>query len=217
MIEIKTFTVNMIEENCYVVSDPTGEAVIIDCGALTPEEQDEICSYIRTKSLTPKHLICTHAHFDHIFGVDFIHRTYGLRPEMHAADMPLYAQAAQQTRAILGQESSWSLPPVGTKLAGGDTVTFGTHRLAVIETPGHTPGGVCFHCAEEGVLFSGDSLFQCSIGRTDLPGGDGKALVDSLRSRILTLPEETTVWPGHGPATHIGYERKYNPYLRAKA
>ena len=134
---------------------------------------------------------------------------------MHAADMPLYAQAAQQTRAILGQESSWSLPPVGTKLAGGDTVTFGKHRFAVIETPGHTPGGVCFHCAEEDVLFSGDSLFQCSIGRTDLPGGDGKALVDSLRSRILTLPEETTVWPGHGPATHIGYERKYNPYLRA--
>lgn len=217
MIKIKTFTVNMIAENCYVISDSTGEAVIIDCGALTPEEQDEICSYILTERLTPRHLICTHAHFDHIFGVEFINRTYGLRPEMHAADMPLYAQAAQQTSSILGQESTWSLPPVGTKLANGDTVTFGTHQLAVIETPGHTPGGVCFYCAEEGVLFSGDSLFQCSIGRTDLPGGNGPVLVDALRSRILTLPPETTVYPGHGPATHISYERKYNPYLRTEA
>ena len=214
MLQVKTFVVNMIEENCYVVSDSTGEAVIIDCGALSPKEREEISAYVSENALTVKHLLCTHAHFDHIFGVDFVYQTYGLCPLLHTDDVGLYQQAEWQTRSILHRDMDWHLPPVGQALHGGDCIRFGTHTLSVIETPGHTPGGVCFYCADEGFLFSGDSLFLSSIGRTDLPGGNAHQLIEGLRTRILTLPPETRVCPGHGPATTIGHERSSNPYLR---
>ena len=213
MLTVKTFVVNMIEENCYVVSDETGEALIIDCGALRSEEQNEIRDYIARHELVPKHLLCTHGHFDHVFGNSFIRETYGLLPEMHRSDWELYSGVTDQVRLILHKEGAYDCPPIGGELTDGQIIRWGRHQLEVIATPGHTQGGVCFYCAAEHLLFSGDSLFLHSVGRTDLPGGSGVQLLQSLATRIMKLPADTLVYPGHGPRTTIGGEARHNPYL----
>lgn len=214
MLHIQRFTVNMIEENCYVLSDETGEAVIIDCGAFFPEEKKNIREYIEQNRLRPKRLLNTHGHFDHVFGAAFVHDTYGLRPEMLTAEAATYAAAAGQMRMFLHRDLPLVTPPAGPAFNDGDLLTFGSHTLRAIATPGHTPGGVCFYCEAEGCLFSGDSLFRHAIGRTDLPGGSEAALVGSLRARVLTLPDDVRVFPGHGDETTIGEERRANFYLQ---
>lgn len=214
MLNIKCFPVNFIEENCYVVSDETRQCVIIDCGAFFPEERKAIAGYIEAEELLPVHLLQTHGHFDHVFGAQFIHDQYGLAPEMSAQETATYVQAAEQMRAFLHRDFPLSLPPVGHAFAEGESVAFGSHSLSVIATPGHTPGGVCYYCAAERVLFSGDSLFRREIGRCDLPGGNEAQLIGALKSRVLTLPDDTAVLPGHGEATTVGEERRENRYLR---
>ncbi len=214
MLTIKRFTVNLIEENCYILSDETREAVIIDCGALFPAEQETLRAYITEGKLTPRHLLCTHGHFDHVFGAQFVADTYGLQPEICADDLDTYAGSREQMRLFIRQDIPFSLPAPGPALHDGDTIAFGSHTLRVIATPGHTPGGVCFYCAEENALISGDSLFRHEIGRCDLPGGDERALVSALKRRLLVLPGQTKVYPGHGPATTIAEERAANPYLQ---
>lgn len=215
MITVKTFTVNFIEENCYVLSDTAGNAVIIDCGAYSPEEQRAISHYITTARLTPRHLLCTHGHFDHIFGNQYIHDTYGLQPQLHANEAATYAAAAEQMQTFLHRDLPLQTPTPGRLLQDGDVIALGQHQLRVIATPGHTPGGVCFYLEKEQLLFSGDSLFRGSIGRCDLPGGNEAQLLTALRSKILTLPETTNVYPGHGPTTTIGRERSSNPFFKA--
>ncbi len=214
MLNIQRFVVNMIEENCYVLWDDSREAVLIDCGAFFPEEREALRNFIDTHSLQVKHLLQTHAHFDHLFGADFIYRTYGLRPEMHRNEADTYANAALQARLFMHRELPLVLPPAGELFDDGSLITFGTHRLEVVPTPGHTPGGVCFYDRTEAVLFSGDCLFRHEIGRCDLPGGDEASLVGSLKARILSLPDAVTVCPGHGEATTVGEERRANPYLQ---
>lgn len=213
MLNIRTFQVNMIGENCYIVSDETKEAVVVDCGAYSPAEEQRIAAYIEAEGLQVKHLLCTHGHFDHVFGNAFITRRYGVCPTLHQADEPLYKNMASQVRDFLGTSYTTTLPPVGHYVADGDEIRFGTHVLTVIHTPGHSPGGVEYYCREEAILFSGDSLFRCSIGRTDLPGGSHRTLTESLTDRILTLPDDVKVYPGHGPATTVGTEKQMNPYL----
>lgn len=213
MLNIKRFQVNMIGENCYVVNDETREAVLVDCGAYSPEEERKIAAYIESEGLQVKHLLCTHGHFDHVFGNAFVANRYGVQPTLHRADAPLYESMASQVRDFLGANYTTALPPVGRYVADGDEIRFGTHVLTVIHTPGHSPGGVAYYCREEATLFSGDSLFQYSIGRTDLPGGDYRALIESLTDRILTLPDDVAVYPGHGPSTTVGQEKQMNPYL----
>lgn len=211
---IKTFTVNFIEENCHVLSDDSGEAVIVDCGAFFPEECDALARYLDGENLRPRHLLCTHAHFDHLFGAQFLYDRYGLQPAMAADELPTYLAAADQMRQFLHRDLPLGLPPHGRLLAEGDTITFGHHTLSVIATPGHTPGGLCYYCGEEGLLLSGDSLFRRAIGRCDLPGGNAADLTESLRRKITgALPNEVRVLPGHGPATTVGEERRENPYL----
>lgn len=212
-LQIATFVCNFIEENCYVVSDATGEAVIIDCGAFAEAERAEIAAYIEKHKLRVVHLLNTHGHFDHVFGVQWAADTFGLRPEMHVDEAWIYENAAQQMEQFLHRSFPLSLPPAAPGFREGDSRSFGTHRLDIIHTPGHTPGGVCFYEASGGVLFSGDSLFRRSIGRCDLPGGDWQALVGSLRAKVLTLPAEVCVYPGHGPATTVGEEARSNPEL----
>lgn len=213
MITIKRFENNAVFENCYIVSDETHEAVVIDCGAYTAHEEEQISRYIRENNLKIKHLLCTHAHFDHIFGNAFISKTYQVDPECHPADENLHAGLAEQIRLFLGQNYTKEVPRLGGKLKEGDQIHFGTHRLSVIHTPGHTPGGICFYCAEERVLFTGDSLFQMSIGRTDFPGGNYRDLIEHLSRKIMTLPEDVKVYPGHGDSTTVGFEKQNNPYL----
>lgn len=214
MLNLHCFTVNFIEENCYVVSDDTGEAVIVDCGAFFPEECETISRYIAQEGLTLRHHLLTHGHFDHVFGAQFLADTYGLRPELSRDEVATYEQAADQMRAFLHRDFPLSLPPVGATFGDGDEVSFGRHTLRVIATPGHTPGGVCYYCEAEGLLLSGDSLFRREIGRCDLPGGSEPQLVGGLKRAILALPDDVNVYPGHGPATTVGEERRENPYLR---
>lgn len=213
MLKIETFVVNMIQENCYIVSDETHETVIIDCGAFYDNDKERIKAYIEKNELVPVHSIFTHGHFDHIIGSKFLFDTYGIKPEIPAKDTDLYYDCEKQLNDFVGLNINLQLPNINKTIDDKYKIKFGTHTLSVINTPGHTPGGVSFYCKEENVLFSGDSLFYCSVGRTDLPGGDGNVLIEMLKQNILTLPEETTVFPGHGCATSIGFEKENNPYI----
>ena len=204
----------MLQENCYVVSDESREAVIIDCGAFFDEEKQAIASYIDSKQLTPVHLLCTHGHFDHNFGAAFVNERYGLKPELHADDEFLYNASCQQACEMLGANISFDMPPVGHYLTDGEIISFGSHNLKVLHTPGHSPGGIIFYCEEEKVVFTGDTLFRMSVGRTDLHRGSWGDLMNSLETVVAQLPADTKVYCGHGPQTTIGDELRWNPFLK---
>ena len=214
MITFKRFTCNVLAENCYVVSDESHEAVIIDCGVMYQEEGIAITQYIRDNGLHPVHLLCTHGHFDHCMGNGLIYREFGLKPEAHIGDQFLMETMQQQTTDILGVALPMEVPPVGRYLTDKDTITFGSHTLRILHTLGHTPGGVTYYCKEEGIAFSGDTLFRMSIGRTDFDGGSYEQIVHSLREVLAALPSDTKVYPGHGPETTIADEIRYNPYMK---
>lgn len=211
MLNIKTFEVNPLQENCYVVSDETNQCVIIDCGALTSDEQNEIVDYIKKNNLIPVHLLATHGHFDHNFGDEAIFKAFGLKLKIHRADERMVREMKLQVHDMLGMELNITIP-LDSFINGGDEIAFGNHKLKCIATPGHTMGGIVYHCVEENVAFSGDTLFRMSIGRTDMPGGSMFMIINSLRY-LCQLPDTTVVYPGHGPTTTIGFELAHNPYL----
>jgi glyoxylase-like metal-dependent hydrolase (beta-lactamase superfamily II) len=214
MFNVYRFEVNPLQENCYVVSDDSRECVIIDCGAYYDEESIAIDNYLRKQQLKPVHLLATHGHLDHNFGNAHLFKQYGLKVEICAGDQQLVERLPQQAAALFGMEISDDQPPVGRLLSDGDTITFGHHTLQVITTPGHSHGSCLFYCQEEGVVFSGDTLFRMSIGRTDFPEGSWQQMEQSLAKIAATLPKDTVVYPGHGPKTTIADELQYNPYLR---
>ena len=170
MLNIKRFICNMLQENCYVANDETRECIIVDCGAFYPEERTTIVQYIRDNQLIPKHLLVTHAHFDHNFGNETLFKEFGLKPEVHHKDKPLMDNLAQQAERITGIKPTNEFPSVEKYLNDDDKITFGTHTFTIIATPGHSPGGVFYYCAEEHLAFSGDTLFHYSVGRTDFDG-----------------------------------------------
>lgn len=204
----------MFQENCYVVSDETNECVIIDCGAFYEEEKKALTNYIKDKKLTPKHLICTHAHIDHNFGNNIIYESFGLKPEVCIDDSMLMNKLKEQALYFIGLEYKENIPSTGRYFSDNDTITFGTHYLRIISTPGHTPGSVFFYCKEENIAFSGDTLFRMSIGRTDFELGDYDAIIKSLKNIKKELPEDTVILSGHGESTTLKDELKYNPYFR---
>ena len=213
MLTIKTFQVGLIGENCYVISDSTNEAVIIDCGCFAESEWKNIRRYLDDNGLKVVRMLNTHFHFDHMMGIIFAYPDLKIPFDGNYADEYLYKSLNSQIQSFLGIDMGCdNLPPMGKNMSEGTEVTFGEHTFTVLQTPGHTPGGVCYYCKEENVLFSGDTLFQCSMGRTDLPGGNGHEMSASLR-RLSTLPRETRVYPGHGGWTEIGYECDNNPYF----
>ena len=214
MLTIKTFTFNPLGTNCYVVSDETHEAVIIDCGALYDEERATISDYLDINELHPVAHLLTHAHFDHLWGAAFLHERYGLAARCPEGDLPLFNNVEGQMRGILGGYAmNCATGPAGEAITPDTIVRFGMHALSVVATPGHTPGGVCYYCKEERVLFSGDSLFRMSIGRTDFPGGNHWDLIKALHQLLKELPDDVIVYPGHGPQTDVLTERTNNPYL----
>lgn len=213
MIKIQRFVCNMLQENCYVVSDDSVEAVVIDCGAYYESERQAIISYIDEQQLTLRHLICTHAHFDHCFGNATLWHRYDIKPVLPVGDEAL-ADLDQQMRQMMGTGYTEEQAPIGAFYDADATFDFGTHRLTVLATPGHSAGSCCLYCAEEHLLFTGDTLFCQSIGRTDFVGGSWTAMQQSLRM-LATLPTDTRVLPGHGPETTIGRELQTNPYLQA--
>lgn len=214
MWKIQTFPVNMLEENCYVVSDQTLEAVIIDCGALTDIDRKRITNYVADNRLNVKHHLCTHMHYDHCFGAAFVWEHYHAAPEFCREDENIYAGMGSEIFGPLVQTMQNGLSPKAARyLSDGDEVAFGTHTLKVLATPGHSPGGICFYCKEENAVFVGDTLFHCSVGRSDLPGGSTRQLMDSIKRKLFTLPDDTVAYPGHGPHTQIGFEKRNNPYV----
>ena len=212
MLNIKKIVCNMLQENCYIVSDETNDCVIIDCGAFYPEEREAVVEYIRENKLRPKHLLCTHAHLDHNFGNNTIEQEFQLLPEIHEDDAAMLTDLKVQADFLTEFASQLNLPQAGRLLHDKDVIAFGSHQLTVLSTPGHSPGGVVFYCESEHVAFSGDTLFRHSIGRTDFPEGSMFAIIQSLRM-ISQLPDDTVVYPGHGPKTTIGEEVAHNPYI----
>ena len=214
MLTVKCFTCNMLSENCYVVSDESRDCVIIDCGAYYPEEGQAIVGYIRQQQLTPRHLLCTHGHFDHCMGNGYIFRAFGLKPRAHQDDSFLMEKMERQTSDILGIPIHLDVPPVGSYLTDSDTITFGSHTWQILHTPGHTPGGIVFYDADEHIAFSGDTLFRMSIGRIDFERGSYADMITSLHMLATQLPADTKIYAGHGPETTMADEIRYNPYLR---
>lgn len=214
MLNVQRFVVNPFQENCYVAYDETKEAIIVDCGAFYPEERSAIVKFIRDNELSPRHLIATHGHVDHNFGNDTVFSAFGLLPEVHQKDASLMNRLSEQAKAFCQYEISVNVPEVGFFFDDGDNIAFGRHKLAVIPTPGHTPGSVFFYCEEDGVAFSGDTLFKMSIGRTDLWEGSYEDLVLSLNRIKALLDGKTVLLPGHGPQTTMADELRVNPYLR---
>lgn len=212
MLKIERFVCNMIAENCYIVSDETKECVIVDCGAYYPEERKAIKDYISTNGLKPVHLIATHGHIDHNFGNNTVFDSFGVQVEVHQDDEYLMDILPEQAERIAGVKLDYDMPAVGRYLNGNDIINFGNHHFTIIETPGHSKGSVFYYCKEEHVAFSGDTLFQGSIGRTDIAGGSMFQIIQSLRT-ISQLPDETVILPGHGEQTTIGRELAENPYL----
>jgi len=212
MITVRRFECNMLAENTYVVSDDTREAVIIDCGALFDEERLAIVNYIRSNNLKPLHLLATHGHFDHNFGNDTIFQTFGLKPEVPVPDEALM-DMKHQVEQMLGIGYNREVPPIGRLLTENDVITFGTHELTILSTPGHTPGSVTYYCEAENIAFTGDTLFCMSIGRTDFEGGSWTDMQHSLK-RLGALPAHTKVYSGHGELTTIGDELRNNIYMR---
>lgn len=213
MMEIKRFVSNQIGENCYLIWDETKEAAIIDCGAIDPVKQQRISQFVADNGLTLKLVLQTHTHFDHIFGLPFLYRDYGLRPMFHIAEQPIYDAAPQMSSEWFGVDIPSPLPAPQAYLADNSEVVFGNTTLKVLHTPGHTPGGVSFYEPNSGVVFTGDTLFAGGIGRTDLPLGNYADEINSIRQRLFTLPPSTVVYPGHGPSSTIGDESVSNPYI----
>lgn len=216
MLNIKQFVFNPFDENTYLVgSDSSADAIVIDPGMSDAAEQARFDSHVAEKGLRITAIVLTHIHLDHCFGAMCLHRATGAPVLASSADAFLATSLSDQARRFgirMGRDEAVS---IDRPLRDGDTVAVGPDSLTVLAVPGHSPGGIALYNSDGRVLFSGDSLFHRSIGRTDLPGGDPRTLADSIRAKLLTLPPDTLVLPGHGPSTTIGEELRYNPYLPA--
>jgi glyoxylase-like metal-dependent hydrolase (beta-lactamase superfamily II) len=206
---IKQMTVGMMGVCCYIVAcDKTKQGAIIDPGG----NEDDILNACQTENINVKYIINTHGHPDHVCGNARLKEATEADIVMHAADADFFAQdRVKQFFSQLGLPAS---PPVDKRVEDGDIITFGNEGLTVIHTPGHTPGGMCLYSAPD--LFSGDTLFAGGVGRTDFPGGSSQELLDSIKKRLLTLPPDTVVWPGHGyggESSTIAREKSGNPFL----
>jgi hydroxyacylglutathione hydrolase len=212
MIKITRFTFNIFMVNTYLLHDETGECILIDAACWEPLEEEEIRKFISGNNLTLVRNLNTHCHIDHVLGNNFIARVYGIRPEYHENSLPFF-----HTLREIGSSFGYAITEVPEPkrfLEDGETVRWGSSSLEVLYTPGHAEGSVCFYNQEQGFVITGDVLFKDTIGRTDLPSGDFNQLMDSIRTRLFTLPGETIVYPGHGPDTSIGYEMVNNPFIR---
>ena len=212
-MQIQVFTFNQFFENTIIVFDKTKECVIIDPGCYTISEKDTLQKYISINNLIPVKLINTHCHIDHILGNNFIAKTYDLELEMNANDMELI-KSSNEIAQLYGF-TDYEMSPLPKKfLNEGDTLEFGNSQFKILFTPGHAPGHISLYSEKDGLLISGDVLFNNSIGRTDLPGGNYDLLIESIKNKILTLNDSTIVYCGHGPSTTIGNERLNNPFLK---
>jgi glyoxylase-like metal-dependent hydrolase (beta-lactamase superfamily II) len=210
-MQIKIFEFNPIQVNTYLLYDETKEAAIIDCGASNQVEGIRLKLFINFHGLKLKYLLNTHLHFDHTLGNRFIYDTYGLKPQYHEAEnsMPGLKKQADKFGFPINIESVLA----DTFINDGEIIRFGHTEIKALLTPGHSPGSLSFYCEENHCVFTGDALFHHDIGRTDLWGGDENVLIHSIQTRLLSLPDKTNVFPGHGPSSTVEEEKQNNPYL----
>ena len=198
--------------NTYLLHDETGECVVIDAACFDQGEQEILKNYIKDNNLKLVRNLNTHCHIDHVLGNDFIALTYGVYPEYHENSVPFF-QTAKEIGASFGYSFS-RIPEPRRFLEDGETVHWGSSSMNVLYSPGHAEGSVCFYSESQGFVITGDVLFRDTIGRTDLPSGNFDQLMRSIKTKLFTLPENTVVYPGHGPETSIGYEMVNNPFIR---
>lgn len=213
MIKIQSFTFNGFKENTYVLFDESKKCIIIDPGCYEQNEKLELERFIVDNELEPVKLINTHCHIDHVLGNRFVAEKWSLDLEMHELDLPTLHSVKDYCQ-LYGFHNYEEIPEPSTFLKEGDKIHFGNSSLDVLFTPGHAPGHIVLHSKEQHFVIGGDVLFQMSIGRTDLPGGDYDTLINSIKDKLLPLDEQTKVYSGHGPSTTIGYEKTNNPFLK---
>lgn len=212
MLKIKSFIFSPIQENTYILYQPSGKCMIVDPGCYYDAERDELSAFITRERLQPVLLVNTHCHLDHVFGNKFVAETYDLKLCLHPLEKPLLEMAP-------ASGLMYNLPFDGYNgeyifLKEGEKLTLENDEFDVLFTPGHSPGSLSFYQQSNGFVISGDALFSGSIGRTDLPGGNHHTLIESIRSQLLALPDDTIVYSGHGPETTIGREKRMNPFLQ---
>jgi glyoxylase-like metal-dependent hydrolase (beta-lactamase superfamily II) len=204
---LKSIVVGSFGANCYVVGcEETKEAVVIDPGG----EVNLILDELKGKGLKVKYIVNTHGHIDHIGGNDELREATGAQVMIHEQDASMLIEPKLNFSGMMGRQEGFRA--ADTILKEGDVIEFGTIKLKVLHTPGHTKGGICL--LTDGLVFTGDTLFNESIGRTDFPGGDYDSIIKSIKEKLMTLPDETIVYPGHMGDSTIAHERKYNPFLR---
>lgn len=211
MLKIQMFTFNPVQENTYVIFNEEGACAIVDPGCYFDHEYKELTDFIQTNNLVPKCLLNTHCHLDHVFGNKRIAEYYHLQLHMHAKEKKLFDYAPTSGEM-------WGLPFTNYEgpviyINEGEIIKVGKDDLEILLTPGHSPGSVSFYSKEAKFVLSGDVLFHSGIGRTDLPGGDYETLMSSIRDKLFVLPDDVTVYSGHGPQTTIGEEKRSNPFL----
>ncbi len=211
MLHVKSFTFNPFQENTYILYDDTLEAVIIDPGCYDKMEQEALTDFVTANHLKPVKLLNTHCHIDHVLGNAFVKRIYGIPLEYHQEDDPVL-------RAVSSYASNYGFPAYEPSegdrfIEEDDIIQFGNTKLQTLWVPGHAPGHLVFYHPESKTCMGGDTLFQDSIGRTDLPGGDHHTLLNAIKTKLFALPEDVVVYPGHGPSTTIGREKKHNPFV----
>ena len=211
MLTIKSFEFSPIQENTYILYNEFNDCIIIDPGCYFDAEKEKLVAFITENNLTPRMLLNTHCHLDHVFGNKFISEKYNLTLQLHENEKAVLAFAP--TSGLM-----YSMPFDNYKgdfilLNAGDIISLGKDVLKVLLVPGHSPGSLAFYCAENKFVISGDALFKNSVGRSDLPGGNHEQLIKSIKENILTLADETIVYSGHGSVTTIGDERRNNPFL----
>jgi glyoxylase-like metal-dependent hydrolase (beta-lactamase superfamily II) len=211
MLKIQSFVFSPIQENTYLLYDEFNNCAIIDPGCYFDAEKEQLVGFIQKSGLQPKMLLNTHCHLDHVFGNKHIAEKYKLTLQLHEKEVAVLGFAP--TSGLMYDMPFDNYAGDYIYLKEGDIIKIGEDKLKVIEAPGHSPGHICFYSAKQNFLIGGDVLFNRSIGRTDLPGGNHEQLIKNIKEKLFVLPNETVVYSGHGPATTIGEEKEGNPYL----
>lgn len=208
----KTFIFSPFQENTYVLFDDSKECIVIDAGNFFPNENEQLDQFFKENDLKFTHILNTHNHLDHIFGSRYLVDKYQVKVACNEAELP-WIDNFKATCEGYGLNIDKDAPKPELLLSDGDTFKFGNTELKVILVPGHSAGGLAFYNQADGLLFCGDILFNGSIGRTDLPGGNHELLLAGIKEKLFILPDETVVFSGHGPTTTIGDEKKNNPFF----
>lgn len=212
MLTVRSFTFNPFEESTYILYNGNNHCCIIDPGCYFPEEREELKTGIHKTGLKPVLLLNTHCHLDHIFGNKFTYDTWGLSLHLHEKEKEILDFGPASGEIYQMPFDNYEGPLVYLK--EGKKIKIDADELEILFTPGHSPGHVCFYSEAGGFVIGGDVLFNGSIGRTDLPGGDYDTLINSIQTQLFTLPDDTKIYPGHGPVTTIGFEKMNNPFVK---